>query len=62
MSMSKVTLKDVAERTNVSIATVSRALRNDAGVAEATRRRVIEVAQEMGVSVPAPSRNSQPGQ
>lgn len=62
MSMSKVTLKDVAERTNVSIATVSRALRNDAGVAEATRRRVIEVAQEMGVSVPAPSRNSQLGQ
>jgi DNA-binding LacI/PurR family transcriptional regulator len=62
MSIGKITLKDVAERTNLSIATVSRALRNETGVAEETRKRIIEVAQEMGASVPALGKNGQLGQ
>jgi len=43
-----VTLHDVAERLDVSIATVSRALSNSPGVSEATRQRVLAVAEEMG--------------
>ncbi|HHT26858.1 MAG TPA: LacI family transcriptional regulator [Firmicutes bacterium] len=51
MSKTKTTLKDIAERANVSIATVSRALRDDARVAESTRRYIMQIAQEMGVSL-----------
>lgn len=43
-----ITLQDVADRLGVSIATVSRALADAPGVAAATRRRVLEVAEEMG--------------
>ncbi len=42
-----VTLKDVAERAGVSQATASLALNYKDGVKEETRRRVIEVAQEL---------------
>ncbi|MGC9356890.1 MAG: LacI family DNA-binding transcriptional regulator [Anaerolineae bacterium] len=42
------TLQDIADRLNVSIATVSRALRDAPGVSVATRKQVLQVAEEMG--------------
>lgn len=61
MSKSRTTLKDIAERANVSITTVSRALRDDARVAESTRRHIMQVAQEMGVSLQASDLNNPVG-
>ncbi len=46
--MGSITIRDVAKRLNLSITTVSRALDGYDDVAEETRRRVIEAAQEMG--------------
>ncbi|MCB0718641.1 MAG: LacI family DNA-binding transcriptional regulator [Bacteroidetes bacterium] len=43
-----VTIYDIAERASVSIATVSRVLNNSTRVAEATRQRVLEIADELG--------------
>lgn len=43
-----ITLKQIAERANVSEATVSRALRDDKSISEATRRRIQQLAREMG--------------
>lgn len=43
-----VTIRDLAEKLNLSITTVSRALDGYGDVAEETRRRVTEVAREMG--------------
>lgn len=42
------TIRDVAKRLNLSITTVSRALDGYSDVAEDTRQKVIETAQEMG--------------
>src|SRR6478752_7315604 len=42
------TIRDVARAASVSIGTVSRALKNQPGLSEATRTRVIEVAQRLG--------------
>ncbi|WDL96094.1 LacI family DNA-binding transcriptional regulator [Alicyclobacillus sp. ALC3] len=41
------TIKDVAKAANVSLSTVSLALRSDPKVKESTRRRVLEVAREL---------------
>ena len=46
--MPTITIHDVAKRLNLSITTVSRALDGYDDVAEETRQRVIEAAQEMG--------------
>jgi LacI family transcriptional regulator len=43
-----VTIKDVAVRAKLAVATVSYALRNDPRIAEETRRQVHEVAQALG--------------
>lgn len=43
-----VTLHDIAKKTGVSVATASRALAGVPGVAAATQKRVLKVAQEMG--------------
>ena len=43
-----VTIRDVAERAGVSIATVSNALRGKGKMRDETRRRVIETARLMG--------------
>ncbi|MCS7090978.1 MAG: LacI family transcriptional regulator [Limisphaera sp.] len=43
-----VRLKDIAERAGVSVMTVSKALRNQPDVAEATRQRIHALAREMG--------------
>jgi DNA-binding LacI/PurR family transcriptional regulator len=46
--VSQVTLRDIAEASGLSIGTVSRALKNQAGMTEATRNRVRETAERLG--------------
>ncbi len=46
--MGSVTLKDLAAKLNLSITTVSRALAGYDDVAEATRQRVLQAAEEVG--------------
>ena len=46
--MGEVTIKDIAEHTGVSYATVSRTLNNISGVSDATRKKILEAAKEMG--------------
>ena len=43
-----VSLKDIAERCDVSVATVSKALNGQLGIGEGTRERVLSAAKEMG--------------
>ena len=43
-----VSLKDIAERCDVSVATVSKALNGQMGIGEGTRERVLAAAKEMG--------------
>lgn len=43
-----VTIKDIAEKTSLSVGTVSQALRNDPRIAESTRDKVMKASQEMG--------------
>ncbi|WP_213297947.1 LacI family DNA-binding transcriptional regulator [Paraburkholderia sacchari] len=42
------TIRDVAQAANVSIGTVSRALKNQPGLSEPTRARIVEVARSLG--------------
>ncbi|HUH32757.1 MAG TPA: LacI family DNA-binding transcriptional regulator [Daejeonella sp.] len=46
--MSKVNLKELAKQLNVSISTVSKALRGSYEIGDDTKKRVIEMAQKMG--------------
>ncbi len=46
--MGEVTIKDIAEQTGVSYATVSRTLNHLSGVSPATRDKVLAAAEEMG--------------
>ncbi|HEY1231537.1 MAG TPA: LacI family DNA-binding transcriptional regulator [Ramlibacter sp.] len=46
--MSQVTLRDIAAETGLSIGTVSRALKNQAGMTESSRNKVREAALRMG--------------
>ncbi len=46
--MAKVTIQDIAREMNLSRNTISKALKNDATVAEGTRARIIQVAGAMG--------------
>ena len=46
--MSQVTLRDIAAATGLSIGTVSRALKNQAGMTEATRNIVRVAALRLG--------------
>ena len=46
--MSQVTLRDIASETGLSIGTVSRALKNQGGMTEATRGVVREAAIRLG--------------
>ena len=48
MKERKVTIKDVAQRANVSKATVSYVLNGVEKVSDATKRRVLEVIEELG--------------
>lgn len=44
----RATIRDVADRARVGIATVSRALNDDPGIAPATRARVLAAGEELG--------------
>ncbi|HEX4851479.1 MAG TPA: LacI family DNA-binding transcriptional regulator, partial [Puia sp.] len=44
----EVTIYDLARKLNISIATVSRALKNDPVVSKKTKKRIFELAEEMG--------------
>lgn len=45
----KITLKDIAEKTNVSISTVSRVLNNQlTSIDEETRNNIVEISKELG--------------
>src|SRR5882757_1796299 len=49
MSKSKeITIYDLARELNISIATVSRALKDDPVVSKKTKKRIFELAEEMG--------------
>jgi DNA-binding LacI/PurR family transcriptional regulator len=43
-----VTIRDIAKATGLSLGTISRALKNQGGLTEATRVKVFDVAREMG--------------
>lgn len=43
-----VTIRDIAKATGLSLGTISRALKNQSGLTEATRVRVFEVARQLG--------------
>ena len=43
-----VSMKDIAERCNVSVATVSKALNNQSDISEETRKRICQIASDMG--------------
>jgi LacI family transcriptional regulator len=47
-AMSKVNLKHLSEALNVSVSTVSKALRNSYEISEDTKKRILQLAQEMG--------------
>jgi LacI family transcriptional regulator len=59
--MGTVTLKDLAAKLNLSITTVSRALAGYGDVAEATRQRVLEAAEQMGYFPDVTARRLQKG-
>ena len=46
--MGKITMKDIAERLDISINAGSLALNSKAGVSEETRKQVLDVAEELG--------------
>ncbi len=48
MNKRNPTLRDVAQRANVSVKTASRAMNREAGVAEATMNKIHQVAEELG--------------
>jgi LacI family transcriptional regulator len=45
-----VRLKDIAEELNVSVVTVSKVLRNQGDISNATRQRVLKLAKELNIS------------
>lgn len=46
--MAKVNLKELAQVLNVSISTVSKALRGSYEIGEATKQRIVAKAEELG--------------
>ncbi|AQR97434.1 LacI family DNA-binding transcriptional regulator [Clostridium saccharoperbutylacetonicum] len=56
-NIKRPTIKDVAKKSNVSVATVSRIINNLDGYSEETRKKVIEVMDELGYQRNAIARN-----
>lgn len=54
-----VTLKDIAQKANVAISTVSYALNNDPRIPEETKNRVLETARELGYTGKSGRKHSQ---
>lgn len=52
------TMQDIADRLNLSVATVSRALRRVPGINAETRARVLQAASELGYRLPQSYRNT----
>jgi LacI family transcriptional regulator len=48
MDRIKTTLKDIAQKTGLSVNTISRALKDKEDIAEATRKMIQSIAKEMG--------------
>jgi len=44
----EITIYDIARKLNISIATVSRALKDDPVVSKKTKKRIFDLAEEMG--------------
>jgi DNA-binding LacI/PurR family transcriptional regulator len=59
MSSSDATMQDIAEKLDLSVATVSRALRRVPGINAETRSRVIRAASELGYRISDSYRSSQ---
>jgi LacI family transcriptional regulator len=59
MSSSDATMQDIAQKLDLSVATVSRALRRVPGINAETRGRVIQAASELGYRVSDSYRSSQ---
>lgn len=57
--MSRITIKDLAEKAGVSTATVSRVLRKQGPISEKTEHLVMQAARELNFSIPATGRKSQ---
>ena len=55
--MKEVTIYDIAKRLNISAASVSRAISNNTNVSPATRKKVLQAAEEMGYRVNNFARN-----
>jgi DNA-binding LacI/PurR family transcriptional regulator len=56
----KVTIRDIADAAEVSIGTVSRALKNQSGLSEQTRSAILRVAKKLGYDV-TKLRSGKPG-
>ena len=48
MALKAITIKDLAERLHISVSTVSRALKDNPEISQATRKQVQELARELG--------------
>ena len=57
--MAKVTIKDIAERANVSLAAVSLAMHGKKGISEQTRELILRTAQDLGYKRQQQSRSAQ---
>ena len=51
MAGKKVTLKEIAQKTGVSLGTVHRAIYNKSGISEATRKRILEEVERSNYQV-----------
>ena len=49
--MRKVTIKDIAKQLNLSTSTVSRALRDSHEIGIETKRKVLELAEQLDLSL-----------
>ena len=56
MAKQRVKMSDIAQKTDVSISTVSLVLRNKSGIPPETRQRVLKTAQKLGYHLKSASR------